>query len=73
MANMVDYRRAALIVGVPVGTLYDWVSKKKIPHVRLGRRLVRFDEDELLAFIHARRVAPTQLIPIAQQPVTDNK
>jgi len=36
--------------------LHAMVSQRRIPHVRLGPRLVRFVEAELLAWIESRRV-----------------
>ena len=47
---LLNYRETSQMLGVPIGTVYAWVSKKKIPHHRFGRRLVRFD------FQHRRRV-----------------
>ena len=50
------YSQTAERLGVKVGTLYAWVARKQIPHVRLGKRVVRFPEDELNAWIDARFV-----------------
>ena len=36
----------AEILGVSVRTIYDWVYKRKIPFIKVGR-LVRFDPDEI--------------------------
>jgi excisionase family DNA binding protein len=54
--KLVGYAEAALMLGVRVGTLYGLVHKKRVPHVRLGGRLVRFDHDALVAWLDARRV-----------------
>ncbi len=59
MAKLIDYGAAAELLGIPLGTLYEWVSRKKLPHVRLGPRLVRFDEDELRDWLNTRRVSAT--------------
>ena len=40
--DLVGYTEAAAILGVPVGTLYAWVHHRRVPHVRLGPRLVKF-------------------------------
>lgn len=53
---MLDYREAARLVSVPVGTLYTWVHEERIPHVRLGPRLVRFPRAELVRWLAARLV-----------------
>lgn len=54
---MMTPKEAAARCGVPIGTLYYWVSQKYVPHVRLGPRLVRFDEDEIDRWLAAKRVA----------------
>ena len=49
--TLIAYREAASLLGLPVGTLYALVSRRQIPHVRLGRRLVRFDAAELTTWV----------------------
>lgn len=51
---LVNYKEAARFLGVPLGTLYAWVSQRKITHVRLGPRLVRFSVHELQKMIQAQ-------------------
>ena len=34
----------AAILGIETKTLYNWVYLGRIPHVKLGRNLLRFDE-----------------------------
>lgn len=54
--KMLEYGRAAELLGIPLGTLYEWVCRKKVPHVRLGPRLVRFDADDLKAWLESRKI-----------------
>lgn len=54
--GLIGYQDAAEIIGVPIGTLYAWVSENKIPHKRLGKRLVRFSTDEIKAWISKHSV-----------------
>lgn len=56
--DVIGYRAAAVLLGVPVGTVYAWVSQRRVPFLRLSKRLVRFRRSELLAFLDAHRVAP---------------
>lgn len=56
---LLTYAQAAAILGLRLGTLYQLVHERRIPHVRLGRRLVRFDPSTLALWIDAGRV-PTQ-------------
>jgi excisionase family DNA binding protein len=55
---LLDYHAAARLLGIPRGTLYAWVSEGRVPHLRFSHRMVRFDPDELEAWIDAKRVAP---------------
>jgi excisionase family DNA binding protein len=54
--SLLTYREAARMLGLPRGTIYSMVHHNQIPHVRLGKRLVRFDVDELRRFVDEHRV-----------------
>lgn len=54
---VLTYAEAAVFLGVPLGTLYSWVAKRAIPHLRYGKRHVRFDAVELAAWRSSKRVA----------------
>jgi excisionase family DNA binding protein len=54
--TLLGYKDAAHALGLPIGTLYALVSQHRIPHVRFGERLVRFDRSELTAWIDKHRV-----------------
>ncbi|MGQ0506758.1 MAG: helix-turn-helix domain-containing protein [Myxococcaceae bacterium] len=54
--EMLNYPDAARLLGVCVGTLYCWVHERRIPHVRLGPRLVRFRRAELDGWLAERHV-----------------
>lgn len=55
--DLLTYPDAARILGLPVGTLYSLVSRRDVPHVRLGPRTVRFERAARQTWIDARRVA----------------
>ena len=61
--EMLTYAQAAQFMNVPVGTLYDWVHRKTVPHVRLGPRLVRFPLGALKAWLRTRSVAGVEVAP----------
>jgi excisionase family DNA binding protein len=46
---------AAQYLAVSVSTLYGWVHQRRLPFVKVGRAL-RFDKNDLDAFIEANRV-----------------
>jgi excisionase family DNA binding protein len=54
--KLLTYPEAACLLGVKIGTVYSLVSQRRIPHVRLSGRLVRFERRALEAYIAARRV-----------------
>jgi excisionase family DNA binding protein len=42
MDEMLDYEQMAKEFNIKKGTLHCWVHQRKIPHIRLGPRFVRF-------------------------------
>ena len=54
--ELITYEEAAELLGLAKGTVYAMVHQNRLPHIRLGRRLVRFDPVELRAFVEAHRV-----------------
>lgn len=55
--ELVGYDQIEAEWKVPRGTLYYWVARGKIPHVRLGPRSVRFRRHELRHWLESRSVA----------------
>ena len=53
---LLDYAAAAEFLGMPRGTLYNLVWEKRIPHIRLSARTVRFDRATLADWLDRRRV-----------------
>lgn len=54
--NLLSYSDAADLLHIPVSTLYGWVHRREVPHIRLSPRTVRFDRDELIQWLRARHV-----------------
>lgn len=55
--TLLDAKTAAPLLNVPPSWLLQEARRGTIPHVRLGR-YVRFEEDELLAWVASRRCGP---------------
>jgi excisionase family DNA binding protein len=55
----VGYKEAATHIGIKETTLRARVSRRQVPHYRLGGRLVVFDLDELDAWLESLRVGGT--------------
>ena len=47
-------------IGTPVGTLYQWVSQRKIPYVKLGRS-TKFDIEKIQEWIRVNSVEEKNL------------
>ena len=48
---MISYKELSAMIGLPLGTLYSLVHFKRIPHVRLGKRLVRFSKTKIIEWL----------------------
>lgn len=55
VSRYLNYTQAAAYLAMPVGTLRSLVSHRKIPHARMGPRLVRFELADLDAWIAAHK------------------
>lgn len=56
MTPRLNYREAARLIGIPVGTLRSMVCRRQVPHIRISPRVVVFDVAALEEWIAARRV-----------------
>ncbi|HET6516383.1 MAG TPA: helix-turn-helix domain-containing protein [Thermodesulfovibrionales bacterium] len=51
-----DICEVSEMLGVTKATIYSWTSQKKIPHVKLSRRLLKFREREIKDWIAEKSV-----------------
>ena len=56
--SFLNYQEAADYLGLKCSTLYALVAQRRVPHIRIGPRFVRFYADELDAWIAKKRVEP---------------
>ena len=56
--EVLGYAEAAHFLNIPIGTLYCWVHNQRIPHIRFGRRAIKFVRSDLEAWIEEHRVLP---------------
>ena len=56
MRPRLNYRDAARLLGIPVGTLRSMVCRRQVPHIRISPRVVVFDAASLEDWISRRRV-----------------
>ncbi len=55
MQNLLTIKQVAEILQVKVSTIYDWVYRGKIRHIKLGKML-RFFEEDILNYINSNIV-----------------
>jgi excisionase family DNA binding protein len=58
MTDLLTYAQASNHLNLKLGTLYALVAQGRVPHVRLGRRLVRFYRSDLDAWLKTLAVVP---------------
>jgi len=58
--EVVGYAEMERRYGIKRGTLYSLVSQRRIPHLRLGSRFVRFRVAEVEAWLNSHRVGGDQ-------------
>jgi excisionase family DNA binding protein len=46
------------MLGIKESTLYAWVHQNKIPYVKLGKRLLRFREEDIIEWLSDMEVYP---------------
>ncbi|TFH50686.1 MAG: DNA-binding protein [Methanothrix sp.] len=56
--DLLDYREAAEFLGLSEFTLRRYVSMRRLPFIKVGAKLVRFEPARLLAWIESQRVEP---------------
>jgi carbon storage regulator CsrA len=58
--NLLQVSAAANRLGISKGTLYRWVYMRRIPYIKLGRRLL-FSPEDLDKLIKASRIDPMEM------------
>lgn len=55
MNNLLTISQVAAKLGISEGTLYNWISQKKIDYIKVNRQ-VRFSEEQLQRWIDKHTV-----------------
>lgn len=51
MKKLLNAKEVAEVLGVEISTIYDWVYRKKIEHIKIGK-LLRFNPETLQDYIN---------------------
>lgn len=46
----------AEFLGIPRLTIYQWIHQRKIPHIKLGHKTVRFDREQIERWLEEKKV-----------------
>ncbi|HWZ88538.1 MAG TPA: excisionase family DNA-binding protein [Polyangiaceae bacterium] len=57
-SKLLTYSDVSIKFAIKKSTLYALVCQKRIPHVRIGPRFVRFVEEEIEQWLKEKAVAP---------------
>jgi excisionase family DNA binding protein len=49
--RLLDIEQAAEVLGIHAATLYKWARAKRVPCIRMGARVIRFDPRALEKFL----------------------
>ncbi len=58
---LLSYAQVRRRLGVPPGTLYALVHSGSIPHIRIGKRLVRFRPEDIERWLAEHTVIPSEV------------
>lgn len=53
--RLFNIEELAEYIAVPKGTIYNWISQRKLPFIKMGRR-VKFDKQDIDNFIDERKI-----------------
>jgi len=52
--KLLNYDEVADMLQTPKTTLYSWVKQRKIPHIRISERVVRFDREAIVEWLSSQ-------------------
>jgi excisionase family DNA binding protein len=58
MEKLLTKKQVAEMLGIKESTLYAWVHQNRIPHLKIGKRLLRFREKDIIAWLSDMEVQP---------------
>jgi len=67
MEKLLDIDDVSEMLGVTKATIYSWTSQNKIPHIKLSKRLLKFREREIMAWVMARTVNTDTTCPTERE------
>ncbi|MDA8171194.1 MAG: helix-turn-helix domain-containing protein [Nitrospiraceae bacterium] len=56
LEKLLNIDEVAEYLGVTKATIYSWTSQKKIPHIKLTKRLLRFREKDIMDWLAQKSV-----------------
>lgn len=56
LEKLATYGEIADETGLPLGSLYSLVAQNRIPHIRIGRRCVRFSRKQVRGWLDSHTI-----------------
>ena len=56
-SDIIGYEECAQLLNIAVGTLYSWVSTRRIEFYRIGPRCIKFNRSKVLAWLEQQNVS----------------
>jgi len=53
--SLLTARDISRVLNVQASTVYSWVKKRKIPHIKLGDKTIRFDYKDVQKWINQNK------------------
>jgi predicted DNA-binding transcriptional regulator AlpA len=60
---LIDIHELSELTGIAVGTLYHWVSERRVPCVRLSQRCLRFSPPAIREWLYGLNESVSNGIP----------
>jgi predicted DNA-binding transcriptional regulator AlpA len=59
MTKFIDEKQVSKLTGLALQTLRNWRGQGRgFPYVKIGRRSIRYDIDDILKYMGARKITP---------------
>jgi excisionase family DNA binding protein len=55
--EILDYSAAEKVTGISKSTLYQLVHQKRIPHLKIGSRFIRFHKSKIVEWLKSHEVS----------------
>jgi len=66
--RLLDIDEASEYLGITKNTLYGMTSQRRIPFVKIGGKMLRFDVQDLDRWIEKKKIVPLEIADLLSNP-----